>query len=464
MQQPSRLPEALGAYAQRQVARFHMPGHKGRGMAGFVCPELASWDITELSFSDNLHNPTGTIAEAQARYAVQYGAAHTFFLVNGATAGLLALMLALPQGARVLLGRDCHRSAISGIALAGHDCRFLQPEYQGAQGIWGCVTAQELNKALLEAPADAVLITSPNYYGLCADIPALARVAHAHGALLFVDAAHGAHFPFSPALPPSPAGYADAWVNSAHKTMNALGQAALLHIAASMPRQAVQQALSLVQTSSPSYLMLASLDWALYTASHARCWTQQVNACRTLMAGIEKVLGLSTVSQAVVSMAGIAAVDPTRVAIDVSRRGITGFAAQQALEQHDIYVECSDMRRVVCICTPADDPMWYEMLLDGLCALPYGTALPPEMPEAYPALERAILVREAVLGKKESIPFADCAGRIAGDSVGIYPPGIPLWTPGERITEEAVAFLSGQRALGAELFGLREEMVIVVRR
>ncbi len=463
MQQPSRLPEALGAYAQRQVARFHMPGHKGRGMAGFVCPELASWDITELSFSDNLHNPKGTIAEAQERYAMQYGAAHTFFLVNGATAGLLALMLTLPQGARVLLGRDCHRSAISGIALAGHTCRFLQPEYESTQGIWGCVTAQALDAVLLEEPADAVLVTSPNYYGLCADIEALSRIAHAHGALLFVDAAHGAHFPFSTALPPSPAGYADAWVNSAHKTMNALGQAALLHIAASMPQQTVQQALSLVQTSSPSYLMLASLDWALYTASQARCWTQQVNACRTLMAGIEKVLGLSTVSQAVVGTAGIAAVDPTRVTIDVSGRGITGFAAQQSLERRDIYVECSDMRRVVCICTPADDPMWYEMLLNGLCALPYGIALPPEMPEAYPALERAIPVREAVLGKKESIPFADCAGRIAGDSVGIYPPGIPLWTPGERITKEAVAFLSGQRALGADLFGLREEKVIVVR-
>ncbi len=463
MQMPSRLPDVLGAYAQRQVARFHMPGHKGRGMAGFMRPELAQWDITELSFSDNLNNPSSILLDAQDTCAKQYGAAHTFFLVNGATAGILAMLLSLPQGARVLLGRDCHRSAISGIALAGHACRFLQPAYESKFGLWGCVTPEALEQALHEESADAVLLTSPNYYGLCADIPALASIAHAHGALLFVDAAHGAHFPFSEALPATPAGHADAWVNSAHKTMNALGQAAMLHIGENLSQHTVQQALTLVQTSSPSYLLLASLDWALYTANHARCWTQTVNICRTLATSIDGLLGLSTLPQSVIGSAGIAAIDATRVVVDVSRRGITGFAAQRALEQKDIYVEFSDLRRVVCICTPSDDSMWYEMLLDGLRTLPYGTEYPPNMPAEYPGLERVMPVREAVCAQKERIPLAACAGRTGADSVGVYPPGIPLWTPGERITEEAVAFLAEQQALGAELFGVQENYAIVVR-
>ncbi len=441
-----------------------MPGHKGRGMAGFMRPELAQWDITELSFSDNLHNPSDIIADAESAYAEVYGAANTFFLVNGATAGILAMLLSLPQGARVLMGRDCHRSAISGVALAGHDCRFVQPAYEKKFGLWGCVTPEALEQAFNEGPADAVLVTSPNYYGLCADIPALSRIAHAHGALLFVDAAHGAHFPFSEVLPPTPAGHADAWVNSAHKTMNALGQAAMLHVNKNMPLYAVQQALSLVQTSSPSYLLLASLDWALYSARHSRCWTQAVNVCRTLTASMDGLLGLSALPQSIVGSAGIAHIDPTRIIVDVSRRGITGFVAQRALEERDVYVEFSDVRRVGCICTPADDPMWYEMLLNGLCTLPYGTELPPRMPAQYPVLERSMPAREAVCGQKEVLPLAACAGRTAADSVGVYPPGIPLWTPGERITEEAVAFLQAQQALGAELFGVPEHHAIVVRR
>ncbi len=438
-----------------------MPGHKGRGMAGFMRPELAQWDITELSFSDNLHNPSGIIAEAQRAYAQQYGASHTFFLVNGATAGILAMLLSLPQGARVLLSRDCHRSAISGVALAGHACCFVQPAYERKFGLWGCVTPEALELALNEEPADAVFVTSPNYYGLCADIPALARVAHAHGALLFVDAAHGAHFPFSEALPPTPAGHADAWVNSAHKTMNALGQAAMLHVGKSMQLHDVQQALSLVQTSSPSYLLLASLDWALYTANHSRGWTQAVNVCHTLATSIDGLLGLSILPQSVIGSAGIAHIDPTRVTVDVSGRGITGFVARRALEERNVYVELSDVRRVTCICTPTDDPVWYEMLLDGLCTLPYGTELPPQMPAEYPGFERVMPVREAVRAQKEALPLAACVGRVAADSVGVYPPGIPLWTPGERITEEAVAFLQSQQALGAELFGAQEHAIVV---
>ena len=441
-----------------------MPGHKGRGMAGFMRPELAQWDITELSFSDNLHSPNTIIADAQGAYAQCYGAAHSFFLVNGATAGILAMLLSLPEGSRVLLGRDCHRSAISGIALGGLECRFVQPEYEKTFGLWGCVTPESLERALVEEAVDAVLVTSPNYYGLCADIPALSRIAHAHGALLFVDAAHGAHFPFSDMLPPTPAGDADAWVNSVHKTMNALGQAAVLHVDKGMDGYAVQQALSMVQTSSPSYLLLASLDWALYTASRPRCWTQACNVCYTLKQSIDGLLGLSVLPQSVVGSAGIAHLDPTRITVDVSRRGITGFAAQRALEERNVYVEFSDVRRVTCICTPADDPVWYEMLLDGLCTLPYGTELPPQMPAQYPAVTRAMPVCEAVRAQKEALPLAACAGKIAADSVGVYPPGIPLWTPGERISEEAVAFLQAQQALGAELFGVQENHVIVVRK
>jgi len=461
MQQTPRLPEALGEYAGMQPARFHMPGHKGRGMAGFFRPELAGWDVTELSVSDNLHAPASVIARAQEECAAVYGAKHTFFLVNGATAGIAAMLLALPQGARLLLGRDCHRSALSGAALAGHACRFVQPAYEPGFGLWGPVAPEALETALCESPADAVLITSPNYYGLCADIPALARAAHEHGALLFVDAAHGAHFPFSEALPQSPAGYADAWVVSAHKTMNALGQAAMLHTGPALPVFAVQHALSMVQTSSPSYLLLASIDWAVFTARKDNCWTQEVNRCTALAQSIEKLLGLRTLPRELIGRAGIADMDATRVIVDVSARGITGYRAARALEAQNVFVELADSRRIGCICTPADDPAWYDALLEALQALPYGLE-PPAPSPAYPAPPRVMDVREAARGRTEACPLPECAGRIAADCAGLYPPGIPVWTPGERITPECVALLLSQQALGAVLFGVTDGRALVV--
>ena len=462
MYKPQHLPEALGEYARRQVARFHMPGHKGKGMGGFFHDKLAGWDVTELSFSDDLHAPEAVIARAQSACAECFGAAHSFFLVNGATAGILAMLLSLPRGADILIGRDCHRAALSGVTLACLSCRFVEPAYDAELDIWGCVTPEALERSLFEAPAQAVLITSPNYYGLCADLPALYAVTQKHGALLFVDAAHGAHFPFSDALPQSPAGCADAWVHSAHKTLNALGQAALLHTGPRIQEHIVQRALALVQTSSPSYLLLTSLDWARYTAGLDGCWTRTVNACQALSEKIDGILGLRVLPRTLLGRAGVADKDVTRVVVDVGGRGITGYAAQQALEQQEVFVEMADARRIVCICTPSDDPVWYHMLLDALHTLPYGTRIAEPQAGPHTTLRRVMPVSEAARSQAEQIPVADCAGRIAADAAGVYPPGIPYFTPGERIDAGAVAYMTAQRALGASLFGVRDEKVTVV--
>lgn len=462
MFRPQYLPEALGEYARRHAARFHMPGHKGRGMGGFFREELATWDVTELSFSDDLHAPEAVIACAQSACAECFGAAHTFFLVNGSTAGILAMLLSLPRGAQILIGRDCHRASLSGVTIAGLHCRFVEPAYDAQLDLWGSVTPEALERSLLEAPAQAVLVTSPNYYGLCADLPALKEVAQKYGALLFVDAAHGAHFPFSGALPQSPAGCADAWVHSAHKTLNALGQAALLHIGPRMQAHVVQRALSLVQTSSPSYLLLTSLDWARYTAGLNDCWTRTANVCKALSDKIDAILGLCTLRHSLVRSIGAADLDVTRFVVDVCGRGITGYEAQRALEQRNVFVEMADARRIVCICTPSDDIVWYDMLLDALRTLPYGTRLIKSQAEPHLRLERIMSVSEAGRSEAEQVSIADCAGRIAADAAGVYPPGIPCFIPGERIDAVAVEYLTAQQEMGASLFGVRGGKVTVV--
>lgn len=457
-----RLQEILGEYAQSGAVRFHMPGHKGRGMGGFFSDELIGCDVTELSFSDDLHAPEAALLRLQQSCATIYGASHSFLLVNGSTSGLHAMMLSLPEGSELIVGRDSHRAVFAGAALAGHKCRYLLPEYEPLHGVWGVVTAKSLKEAFEAAPAKAVLVTSPTYYGFCADLKALSEVAHSYGALLFVDAAHGAHFPFSVALPEGPAPYADAWVVSAHKTLNALGQAALLHINSTMKEFALSRALSLVQTSSPSYLLLLSLDWACYTARLNNVWTKAASACEALAEDISALASLKTLPRSLIGKAGIIDIDKTRLVIDVSGRSTTGYAAKLYLEAHNIFVEMAGERHLVCICTPSDDPSWYKMLLESLSALPNGPIPQASKPEPFSVNEQVLSLREAMLGKAELCPLSDCSGRIAAQAVGIYPPGIPLWVPGECIHHENLAYLLEQQAKGASLFGVNKGSVAVV--
>ncbi len=457
-----RLQEILGEYAHKEAARFHMPGHKGRGMGGFFRSDLIGCDITELSFSDDLNAPENSIAHLQEECAKIYGADYTFLLVNGSTSGLHAMLLSLPEGSELIVGRDSHRSVIAGAALAGHKCRYLLPEYQSEHGVWGAVTAKSLEQALIEAPAQAVLITSPTYYGFCADLNALSEVAHSHGALLFVDAAHGAHFPFSAALPENPAPYADAWVVSAHKTLNALGQSAFLHIKSSMQQFALSRALSLVQTTSPSYLLLLSLDWACYTAGLSNVWTKAAQTCETLAQKISCIPGLMALPRSLIGQAGIKDMDKTRLVIDVSGRNTTGYEAKLFLEANNIFVEMAGARHLVCICTPSDDPKWYTMLLNCLAALPSGSKPLTKEQEPYSINEQILPLREAMLNKAELCPISECTGRIAAQAVGLYPPGIPLWAPGERIFQGSIDFLLEQQAKGASLFGVTKGCIAVV--
>lgn len=456
------LPRALGEYAEADCARFHMPGHKGRGM-GLLLPEAAARrDVTELSMTDNLHAPEGCIAETQRAAARAYGARASFLLVNGSTAALQGMLLSLELDDRLLLFRDCHRAALAAAALAGVETALEPAAPDAAAGLPALPDAARLDEALARTGATAVLITSPNAYGYCADLPALSRVAHAHGALLLLDAAHGAHFPFSDALPQGAAGYADLWGHSQHKTLNALTQAATLHLGpCRIAPERVQRALSLVQTTSPSYLLMSSIDWAVFMAARDD-WAGHVRRCGALRAEIGAIAGLTAEPA---PLAGAAAHDPTRIVIDVSARRITGFAAARALEHEGVFVEMADDRRLVLITAPADDPAWYGRLTEALARLPYGHAAPPPLPplpDGRP--EQAMTLREASLARAQWVPLPQAAGRIAGEAVGLYPPGVALCAPGERLQSAHIEALLAARRAGASLFGVHGGRVCTVAR
>lgn len=461
------LQEALGAYENDRCARFHMPGHKGIGMAGYWQESLISWDVTEISRTDNLHAPHTVIEKAQNEMARAYGAKASFFVVNGSTNAVQAMILALEDRDTLLLSRDCHHAAIYGAALRGVRTEFITPRYGGLTGLPGMVTAEDLDEALLNTRATAVLITSPNAYGCCADVSALADTAHRHGALLLADGAHGAHFPFSKALPAALGGKADLFAHSQHKTMDALTQAASLHLGeCRVGADRVRQALAMTETTSPSYLLMTSLDWSVYMAKR-RDWTGQVKKCVLLERQIEALGDLTTLHGAIPKI-GVQERDRTRLVIDVSARGLSGYEAQRLLENSGVYIEMADSRRLVLITTPNDDPSWYNRLLDSLESLPKRSK---KKKEAGPAsncfqheCERVTGLREAVFAPTERILLKEAAGRVASEAIGVYPPGIARIMPGERIDQTVVSDLLLEERNGGALFGVHDGKIFVMQQ
>lgn len=257
----------LREYAQQDINIFHMPGHKlAKGIPQQLAQDILKLDVTEIEGTDNLHYPEGIIKDAQELAAKAFGADKTFFLVNGSTCGIeAAIMSTCARGQKIIIARDAHKSVVSGLILSGAEPVFVYPEYIYSFGITGEVTAKSIQKSLCQHPdAVAVLITRPNYYGICSDIEEISSIVHAHGKILIVDEAHGAHFVFNSKLPDSALQHgADICIQSAHKTLPAVTQGAYLHVKGNrVDIDRLKLNLGMLQTSSPSYIIMSYLDIA----------------------------------------------------------------------------------------------------------------------------------------------------------------------------------------------------------
>jgi len=442
-----------------------MPGHKGRDGFDRLDEIVLQWDVTEIDGMDNLHKPQGAILEIEHAYADTFDARHSFLLVNGSSVGIHAMMLAVGLNKRILVARDCHKAAVAGIALAGHSVDFVYPESDHAMCLYGMVSAEAVNSKLNADHYDAVFITSPNYYGVCADISAITAVCRKHNTLLLVDAAHAAHFPFIQSMREHLPIDADMYCVSAHKTLSALTQAAILHVnrCCAILDERIRSILSMLQTTSPSYLLMASLDWALFQAKNAR-WPLHLERVMKFRERIAAINGINVLDESCVGHCSIAAIDPTRLTIRIYERGITGYEAAASLESHRVIPEMADIASVVLITSPVDPDEWYERLYEALIKLPYGTKKPVHtagfnIQHAPPKLS----VRDAMLGRQaEPMPLNRCAGRIAACVAGFYPPGVVAFFPGEVITDcDINALLTYSRA-GLSLFGVIDGMVSCV--
>ncbi len=443
----------LDEYAGASVARFHMPGHKGRGRA---LHGAAQRDITEVAGADNLLSPTGILLDAQRETAAFYGATQTWFTTGGATAAMLAAITSLPPDALLFVPRNAHKSAISALALSGHEAVFLPAVYD-ADGRCPLPNVESLRGVLAVHPnrCRALLLTRPDYYGRCADIEGIAALCDEENVVLLVDEAHGAHFALSGALPLHAVPYADIVINSAHKTLDAPNQTAYLHrgqanhTGSPSPDQ-LGRNLALFQTSSPSYPHLEAM---------ATAWCDQKEAWERHIASLyEWTDTLPGVWRDALRMgyAGEDATvfDPTRLSFDVATLGWTGYQADEWLRQRGVMMEMADERRVVGITSPLDDPAWYDRLRAALLALPIRDAHASAVAAAFPIPERAMRVRDAVQCTVERVELDRAEGRICAQSVGIYPPGAAVLTPGERIDADMLRWLAEKKREGAEIFGV----------
>jgi arginine decarboxylase len=470
--------DAIQEWVATNHAPFYTPGHKrGIGMNPLLKErwgaDVCGWDLPELPGLDNLHAPSGIIASAQALAAEVFGAQQTWFLVNGSTAGVIAAILATcGEGEKIILPRNIHSSAIAGLIHAGAVPIFIEPEYDSALrtlrerdlDIAHNITPEAVKLALeLHPDTKAVMVVYPTYYGTCGDLAAIAEIVHSYGIPLLVDEAHGAHFGFHPDLPPAAlAAGADLAVQSTHKLLGSLTQSAMLHVNSSrIDVERVSRSLRLLQTTSPSYLLLASLDAARQQmALHGRELMSQTidlaNIARSQIAQIDRL----SVLELDAPTPGYKYLDRTRLTVTVTGLNLTGFAADEILtDRLGAVAELPSLRHLTFIISLGNTRSDIDRLVAAFTELATNYAedkyldLPSIEPPPKIITEMAITPRQADRSHHRSIYSDDAIGKISAESICPYPPGIPVLIPGEIITAEALDYLRSIVALGGELVG-----------
>ncbi len=473
--------EAVTAYGFRGSTRFHVPGHKGGdgadpGLRTALGDRALLLDIPQDIEGVDV-GPSPTPYERAERLAAQaYGAGRTWFLTNGATQGNHALCLALaPPGERVVVQRNSHASVIDGLVLSGGSVTFVSPEYHDELGMALGVTPASLERALAAAPeARSAFIVSPTYYGMAADVEGCVEVAHAAGAALIVDGAWGAHFGFHPQLPESPLALgADAVLASTHKIVGSLTQSAMLHVADGdrIDADAVARAVRLVRSTSPSSLLMASLDAARrQLAVHGDALLEGTIAASAQTAReFDAIPGCHVVGGTLVGTPGVASWDPLRIVVDVRGTGCTGYEVAAGLRaSYDTYTELATHATLVFVLGLGPDNEPLERLSHDLAETVKRIARPGVQqvtPRAPAAVDNHIPVtpRDAFLGAGESVAVDDAIGRISCEAIAGYPPGVPTLLPGERVTAEVVAYLRELTRAGARLHGASDSTFATVR-
>ena len=471
----------LTEHADRNPVSFHMPGHKGsriyreNGYGDFL-DKIMDCDITEIPGADNLFQTEGIIAETMKRYEKLYGVKKSYLLVNGSSGGLIAAILACVRpGGKLIMARNSHKSIFNALGLASIEPVYAYPEEAEGCGILGEITAEEVARCIDENPeAEAVILPSPNYYGICSDIKAIAEEVHKRGKVLIVDQAHGAHLKFfgkyggagaalCGSFPESAEEQgADIVINSIHKTLASFTQSALLNMCSDRVNLfLLEDKLQTIESSSPSYPMMATLDINADLLENCgerliRRWADNLDY---FYAEACKIPGLSVLMPK--------NLDRTKLNIDMSAYGINGNQLEEMLMERDIFIELVTGNIVMCMTGIGNTRRDYERLLEALseiAAQQRGVAEKRgEFKKAeQPQVLTRILEQRAVPVEKVFVPLKEAAGRVCASSIIPYPPGIPIVCPGEVIDEDVLEYRRERREAGEKVIGLTAEGTVCV--
>ena len=466
------LADRLITYGQSGAYPFHMPGHK-RQFRPFFDPY--TMDITEIYGFDNLHHAEGILLEAQQRAAALYHASETFYLVNGSTCGILAAVAAATKrGGKLLMARNCHKAAYHAALLNNLEVSYLYPAADMTRGLSGAIAPDEVERMLKkDASLRTVLITSPTYDGVCSDVRRIAEIVHQYDGILIVDEAHGAHFGMHPYFPEHALTCgADLVINSVHKTLPSLTQTALLHVQGMrVDRERLKRFLGMYQTSSPSYVLMAGIDACVrMLLEHGpELFDTFAKRLEGLRKQLQSMHALELVRGTEPEL-GAYDYDRSKILVATHRSGIAGPELSGMLRsRYQLEMEMDSEHYVTAITTVADTKEGLQRLAEALAAIDSELERQPgKQARSFAAWENEAVLRigEAAEAGKKSMLLAKSEGSISAEFVYLYPPGIPLLVPGERISGELLEKLLQYRANGFALEGMadyRGEEIQVVK-
>ncbi|WP_257350610.1 aminotransferase class I/II-fold pyridoxal phosphate-dependent enzyme [Pseudalkalibacillus decolorationis] len=468
-------------HAKRNPIQFHIPGHKkGKGMdpdfREFIGENALSIDLINIGPLDDLHHPHGMIREAQQLAAEAFGADHTYFSVQGTSGAIMTMVLAVcSPGDKILVPRNVHKSVMAAIIFSGAVPIFIHPVIDPNLGISHGITIDSVKKAVQQHPdAKGLLVINPTYFGISADLQEIVRIAHGKEIPVLVDEAHGVHIHFHERLPISAmeAG-ADMAATSVHKLGGSMTQSSILNVKDGLVSpERVQSILSMITTTSTSYLLLASLDVARrrLAINGYELAEQSIQLAEYARGMINRIPSIYCVGNEIVGSPATFDYDPTKLIISVKDLNITGYDVEVWFrEHHNIEVELSDLYNILCIVTPGDDKKSIDALVKALTELsefyvqsihPTEKKVPVRVPET-PVL--SISPRDAFYSETECIPFKSAVGRIIAEFVMVYPPGIPIFIPGEIITQDNLDYIFENIAAGLPVQGPEDDKLEMIR-
>lgn len=466
----SRVPllDALEEYRHNRIVSFDVPGHKqGKGnprLKDFLGDACMRVDVNSMKCLDNLCHPVSVIKEAQDLAADAFGAAHAFFMVNGTSSAVQAMILSVcKRGDKLIMPRNVHRSAINALVLSGVIPVYVDPGIHATLGISLGMRVSDVAKAMKEHPdAKAILVNNPTYYGICSDLSTIVKMAHEKGMKVLADEAHGTHFYFGHDMPISAmeAG-ADMAAVSTHKTGGSLTQSSLLLLGPNMEEGYIRQIINLTQTTSASYLLMASLDITRsYLALEGeRIYQHVVDLATYARKEINCIDGYHAFSQELINYDDIYDVDPTKICVHTRGIGLAGKEVYDILrDDFDIQIEFGDIGNILAIVSVGDHIAQVERLIGALNEIQRLHARVVHNIHMDEYVDPVIIMspQDAFYASSKTMRLKAAVDQVSAEFVMCYPPGIPLIAPGEKITTELIEHIEYARRKGCSLTGTQD--------